>query len=204
MKQPKQPKKPRAAATPKPELPRLAFASARAFSTWLSRHHAKEPGIWLEFGKAGSGIESVTYAEAVEVALCWGWIDGQARGLDEKRYLQRFTPRGKRSLWSKINCARATALVEAGRMQAPGLAEIERARQDGRWEQAYDPPSKATVPDDLAAALAREPRAAATFAGLNASNRYSVLHRVATALTPETRARRVAALVAKLARGEAI
>jgi len=144
----------------------------------------------------------VSYAEAVEQALCFGWIDGQKRSLDAHHWLQRFTPRRARSLWSKVNCEKALALIEQGRMQPAGLREVERARHDGRWEQAYDPPGRAQVPPDLEAAFARHPRAAAFFATLDGANRYAVLWRLQTAKRPETRARRIEQFVAMLERGE--
>jgi uncharacterized protein YdeI (YjbR/CyaY-like superfamily) len=188
------------------ELPVLSFATQRAFSTWLAKHHAKSQGLWIKLAKASAkaktGIKSITYAEAVEVALCWGWIDGQGKRIDDTWFAQKLTPRRARSLWSKINCAKAAALIEAGKMQPPGLAEIERAKQDGRWDRAYDSPRNATPPADLLAALAENPRAAAFFAELNATNRYAILHRVQTAKKAETRARRIAQFVAMLARHE--
>jgi uncharacterized protein YdeI (YjbR/CyaY-like superfamily) len=185
-----------------PELPILPFATAGDFEDWLARNHATAPGVWIKFAKTGSGVASIRYAEAVEAALCWGWIDGQARRVDDSWYLQKFTPRRARSIWSKINCSKAMALIESGKMQPPGLAEVERAKQDGRWERAYDSPSAATVPDDLAAALAASAEASAFFAGLNSQNRYAILHRVQTAKKPETRARRIAEFVLMLERGE--
>jgi len=192
-----------AASKPQPsELSTLPFATRRAFSAWLAKHHASAPGVWVKLAKAKSGIESITYPEAVEVALCWGWIDGQSRRIDETWFVQRFTPRRARSMWSKINRDRVTALIAAGKMKPAGLAEIERAKQDGRWDRAYDSPSRATPPDDLQAALAKNRKAAAFFAKLDATNRYAVLHRVQTATTPETRARRIARFVAMLARHE--
>jgi uncharacterized protein YdeI (YjbR/CyaY-like superfamily) len=191
-----------AARTAGPET--LSFATPRAFSDWLAEHHASSSGLWLRLAKKAAGAASITYAEAVEVALAWGWIDGQKRGGDEASWLQRFTPRGAKSVWSKINREKALALIEAGAMQPAGLAEVERAKRDGRWDRAYDPPSRATVPDDLEAALAKDARAAAAFRGLNARNRYAVLWRVQTAKKAETRARRIADLVAMLARGETL
>jgi uncharacterized protein YdeI (YjbR/CyaY-like superfamily) len=184
------------------DLPTLPFATSRAFADWLAENHATSRGVWLRLAKTASGIASIKYAEAVETALCWGWIDGQARRIDETWYVQKFTPRGTRSIWSKINCAKATALIESGRMKPAGLAEVERAKQDGRWARAYDSPSNATVPDDLAVALAENARAAAFFIGLDSRNRYAVLHRIQTAKKPETRARRIAEFVAMMARGE--
>ncbi|MEZ4400821.1 MAG: YdeI/OmpD-associated family protein [Kofleriaceae bacterium] len=182
--------------------PTRSFATAAAWAAWLARHHARSSGLWLKLAKQGSGTASVTYPEAVTVALAWGWIDGQKRGFDATFWLQRFTPRKPKSLWSQINRDKALALIAAGEMQAPGLAEVERAQADGRWDAAYAGARTITVPDDLTAALAANPRAAAAFAALGAANRYAVLFRVHTAKRAETRARRVAQLVEKLARGE--
>jgi uncharacterized protein YdeI (YjbR/CyaY-like superfamily) len=189
---------------PRPEQPLVPFESAAAFARWLRQHHASSAGIWMKLAKAGAGVASITYAEAVTVALAWGWIDGQKGAIDAHWWKQKFTRRGARSIWSKINRDKAEALVAAGQMQPSGLAEMERAKADGRWAQAYDSPRTAAVPDDLAAALARVPRAQAFFATLDASNRYAILWRVQTAKKPETRARRIAELVAKLARHELI
>ena len=180
------------------------FKNARAFEAWLKKHHATSDGLWLKIAKRGAAEPSVTYAEAVEIALCWGWIDGQKKGLDDRYFLQRFTPRRARSVWSKINVGKAAALIEAGRMQAPGYAQIEAAKADGRWAQAYDGARTSAVPEDLSAALEAEPRAKAFFATINAANRYAVLWRIQTAEKPETRARRIAQLVEMLARGETI
>ncbi len=188
--------------TSAPELPTLSFVTQRAFTNWLTRHHVTSRGVWIKFAKTTSAVASIRYPEAVEAALCWGWIDGQSRRVDETWYVQRFTPRRVRSLWSKINCAKATALIAAGKMTPAGLAEVERARRDGRWARAYDPPSRATVPDDLTAALAANAPASVFFAGLDALNRYAIVHRVQTATTPETRARRIAQFVAMLSRRE--
>ncbi|UQA57600.1 YdeI/OmpD-associated family protein [Polyangium aurulentum] len=191
---------PRAAAAE--EAPIIAFAEPRAWSDWLAAHHASSRGVWLKLAKKASGVASITYPEALEVALAWGWIDGLKRSHDDASWLQKFTPRGPKSLWSKINREKAMALIAAGEMKPSGLAEVERAKKDGRWEAAYDSPSKATVPEDLAAALAKNPRAAAFFATLNAANRYAVLFRIHTAKKPETRAKRIAAFVEMLAKGE--
>jgi uncharacterized protein YdeI (YjbR/CyaY-like superfamily) len=182
----------------------VLFKSAKAFETWLKKNHATSEGLWLKIAKRGANEPSVTYPQAVEIALCWGWIDGQKKGLDDQHFLQRFTPRRARSIWSKINVDKAQALIAAGRMQAPGHAQIEAAKADGRWAQAYDGARTSTVPEDLAAALEAEPRAKAFFATINATNRYAVLWRVQTAAKAETRARRIAQLVAMLARGETI
>ena len=186
------------------ELPTLSFATPHAFSDWLADHHASSRGIWLRLAKKASGTASIMYAEAIDVALAWGWIDGQKQRGDEASWLQKFTPRGAKSVWSKINREKALALIEAGAMQPAGLAEVERAKKDGRGDAAYDPPSRATVPDDLQAALAKNARAAAFFRTLDAKNRYAVLWRVQTAKKVETRQKRIAGLVAMLARGEKV
>ena len=187
---------------PTTDLPTLSFATPRAFSKWLADHHASSRGLWLRLAKKASGRASITYPEAVDVALAWGWIDGQKQRGDEASWLQRFTPRGAKSVWSKINREKALALIEAGAMQPAGLAEVERAKADGRWDAAYDPPSRATVPEDLRAALDRNARAAAFFATLDSRNRFAVLYRVQSAKKAETRQQRIAAFVGMLARGE--
>ncbi|GEQ73267.1 hypothetical protein CTTA_0272 [Comamonas testosteroni] len=186
------------------ELAPTLFKSAKAFEAWLKKNHATSEGLWLKIAKRGSNEPSVTYPEAVEIALCWGWIDGQKKSLDDQHYLQRFTPRRARSVWSRINVNKVQALIEAGRMQAPGQAQIEAAKADGRWARAYDGARTSTVPEDLQAALEAEPAAKTFFAGINASNRYAILWRIQTAAKAETRARRIAQLVEMLARGETI
>ena len=191
---------PPAPPAPAPTL----FKTAKAFETWLKKHHASSDGLWLMIAKRGAREPSVSYAEAVEIALCWGWIDSQKKALDDQHFLQRFTPRRARSVWSKVNVEKVAALIDAGRMQPPGQAQVEAAQADGRWAQAYDGARSAVVPDDLLAALDAEPKAKAFFATLNASNRYAVLWSIQTAVKPETRARRIEQLVAKLARGELI
>jgi len=190
-------------ALPSDTAPTL-FKNARAFETWLRKHHASSDGLWLKIAKRGADEPSVTYPEAVEIALCWGWIDSQKKGLDDQHFLQRFTPRRARSIWSKVNVEKAAALIDAGRMQAPGHAQIEAAKADGRWAKAYDGARTSVLPEDLLAALEAEPRAKAFFASINAANRYAVLWRIQTAVKAETRAKRVAQLVAMLARGELI
>jgi uncharacterized protein YdeI (YjbR/CyaY-like superfamily) len=182
----------------------MAFSSRSDWAAWLAEHHADSEGLWLKFAKKDSGVDSVTYAEAVEVALCHGWIDGQAAALDDAHWLQRFTPRRARSRWSRINRDRATALIERGEMAPAGLAEVERAKADGRWERAYDSPKTAGVPADLRAALDAEPAAAAFFEGLDSNNRYAILHRIQNAKKPETRARRIEQFVAMCSRGETV
>ncbi|MFC6597747.1 YdeI/OmpD-associated family protein [Kitasatospora paranensis] len=183
-------------------LDTVEFDSAEAFEAWLDSHHATSPGVWLRLRKKAPGVTALDYRQALDVALCHGWIDGQKRAQDERHWLQKFGPRTARSRWSKINRQKAEDLTAQGRMRPAGLAEVERARADGRWEAAYDSPRTATVPEDLAAALAAEPAAQAFFAGLDAANRYSVLHRVQEAKRPETRARRIERFVAMLAAGE--
>lgn len=180
------------------------FKRAKAFETWLKRHHATSAALWLKLAKRGADETSVTYVEAVEIALCWGWIDGQKKGLDEQYFLQRFTPRRARSVWSKVNVDKAEALIKKGRMQAPGLAQVEAAKADGRWARAYDGARTSEVPEDLIAALDATPMAKAFFSTINASNRYAVLWRIQTAVKAETRARRIAQLVEMLARGETV
>jgi uncharacterized protein YdeI (YjbR/CyaY-like superfamily) len=189
------------------ELPVLFFSSAAEWRAWLEEHHADAAGAWIRYAKKGSGTVSVRYAEAVEEALCFGWIDGQAaRDPDDpERYSrQRYTPRKARSKWSKINVGRAEKLISEGRMAPAGLAEVERARSDGRWAAAYDSPSTATVPDDLQAALDASPAAAAFFSSLKGNNRYAILYRIQTVKREETRARKIAEFVAMLERGETL
>ncbi len=183
---------------PKPDDPVLPFATAAAFDKWLAKQHAKAACVWIKYAKKGSGQPSITWTEAVDVALCYGWIDGQAKSLDEHHYLQRFTPRRATSVWSKINRDRITRLIEAGRMRPAGQAEVDRAKADGRWDAAYDSPKTAVVPDDLARALAKHPKAKTAFAKLDATNRYAILHRIMLAKQPQTRARRIETFITML------
>jgi uncharacterized protein YdeI (YjbR/CyaY-like superfamily) len=180
------------------------FSTQRAFEAWLKKNHASSDGMWLLIAKLGAEEPTLTYQQAVESALCYGWIDGQKKTLDAQHWLQRFTPRRPRSLWSKTNRTRAEALIESGRMQPSGMAEIDRARSDGRWDAAYDGARTAEVPPDLERALDARPEARAFFSRLDAANRYSVLWRVQTAKRAETRSRRIETLVEMLARGEKI
>ncbi|MES2296105.1 MAG: YdeI/OmpD-associated family protein [Pseudomonadota bacterium] len=180
------------------------FPSQAHWAQWLAAHHASSRGIWLRIAKQGAPQPSVSHPQALEVALCFGWIDGQRKSLDAHYWLQRFTPRGARSIWSKVNREKALAYIAAGRMQASGLAEVERAQRDGRWDAAYDPGSTAQVAPDLQRALDDNPGAAAFFVKLDARNRYAVLFRIHTAKKPETRARRIAQFVAMLARGDTL
>jgi uncharacterized protein YdeI (YjbR/CyaY-like superfamily) len=166
--------------------------------------HASERGLWLRIARVRSPLTSVTYAEALDLALCFGWIDGQRRSYDADSFLQKFTPRQKRSPWSKRNREHVARLLAAGEMQAAGLAAVAAARADGRWERAYDSPAAATVPDDLQAALDEHPDAKAFFERLKGTNRYAILYRIQTAVRPETRARRIAEFVAMLEREETL
>lgn len=186
----------------KEDPPILSFPSQAAFQRWLADHHATTDGIRMKIAKKSSGVTTVDYPGAVEVAICYGWIDGQAGPFDDDCWLQRFTPRRPRSKWSKVNCGRAERLIAEGRMQPAGLREVERAKADGRWAAAYDPPSTATVPDDLQRELDRNEAARAFFATLNSTNRYAILHRIQDAKKPETRARRIEKFVAMLTEGK--
>jgi uncharacterized protein YdeI (YjbR/CyaY-like superfamily) len=189
---------------PKPDEPILPFETTAALERWLAKYHATAGSLWIKYAKKGSGQRSITWTEAVDVVLCYGWIDGQAKSFDEHYYLQRFTPRRATSVWSRINRERVARLIEAGRMQPAGFAEVERAKADGRWEAAYDSPKTATVPDDLERALARNRIAKAAFAKLDATNRYAILHRLQTAKQPQTRTRRLAQFVAMLEAGKTL
>jgi len=186
------------------DLPVLGFADAAAWESWLARQHASFPGVWLKIAKKGSGATGVSYPEALEVALCYGWIDGQKGTLDGEYWLQRFTPRKPGSRWSKINTEKAGELIEAGRMRPAGMREVGLARQDGRWDAAYAGQRSAAVPEDLERALAGNEAARAFFATLSSVNRYAILYRIGEAKRPETRARRIAKYVAMLAAHETI
>lgn len=187
---------------PADDLPVIAFESQSAWAGWLEAEHKNAKGVWIKLAKRDSGIASVTYSEAVEVALCYGWIDGQAARFDEKHHLQRFTPRRPQSRWSKINRAKAEALTERGAMRPAGRRAIESAKADGRWDAAYESPSNATVPDDLRQALDRNRKAREFFASLDSRNRFAILYRIGDAKRPETRARRIEKYVDMLNKGE--
>jgi uncharacterized protein YdeI (YjbR/CyaY-like superfamily) len=184
------------------ELPILPFEDQSAWAAWLADNHATLPGVWLRLAKKATGTPSVSYAEALEVALCYGWIDGQKQAYDDAWWLQKFTPRGPKSIWSNINKQKAQALIDSGQMQPAGLAAIERAKQDGRWDAAYDSQSRIEVPSDLQAELDRNPTAKAFFATLNSTNRYAILFRIQTAKKPETRAKRIQQFIGMLERHE--
>lgn len=185
-------------------LPILASASRAAWERWLEQHHASSAGVWLRIAKKGSGGASVSRADALEVALCYGWIDGQAATVDEVFWLQRFTPRRQRSKWSQINCAAAERLIADGRMAPAGLRQVEAAKHDGRWAAAYAPQRTITVPEDLEARLAASPRARKFFEQLDSRNRYAVLYRIQDAKKAETRLRRIEKFVRMLEAGEKI
>ena len=184
------------------DLPTIYFESAEAWTNWLHQNHQTPDGLWLKLAKKGSGLPTVTYAEALEVALCYGWIDGQKKSFDDTYWLQKFTPRRPKSIWSKINRQKAEALIAARKMQPAGLLEVERAKEDGRWQVAYDSQSKASVPDDLQAALDTNPAANAFFQTLNSRNRYAILHRIQTAKRPATRTKRIQQFIEMLERNE--
>jgi uncharacterized protein YdeI (YjbR/CyaY-like superfamily) len=191
-------------AKAKRDLPILAFKSREAWDAWLASQPADSPGLWLKLPRKSSGIASVSKPEAIDTALCHGWIDGQLDSFDDKYWLVRFTPRQSTSKWSEKNRTRALALVELKRMRPAGLKEIERAKKDGRWEAAYAPQSTAEVPDDLRAALAKNKKANAFFETLNRANRFAILYRIHSAKKPETRLARIEKFVAMLTAGETI
>jgi uncharacterized protein YdeI (YjbR/CyaY-like superfamily) len=190
--------------TPSPQDPVLSFVSRQAFEAWLEQNHEGAHGAWLKIAKNAAPEPTVSYAEAVEAALSFGWIDGQKDRLDDDYWLQRFTPRTRRSRWSKINRDRAERLIAAGRMRRSGLAAVEQAKADGRWDAAYAGSHTATLPDDLQRELDRDPEVAAAFASLDAQNRYSIIWRLNDAKRPETRIRRIEKYVDMLRRGERI
>ena len=182
--------------------PVVAFSSQQEWESWLGVEHETSDGVWLRFAKKGSGIASVSYDEALASALCFGWIDSQVSSYDERFYLQRFTPRRARSKWSRINRDKVTELAKQGRMKPAGVAQVELAKADGRWDAAYASLANATVPDDLQHALDENPKAAEFFATLNSQNRYAILYQLEDTKRPETRARRLEKFVAMLERGE--
>jgi uncharacterized protein YdeI (YjbR/CyaY-like superfamily) len=185
-------------------LPQLAFASPAEWEAWLEQNHGESNGLWVKIAKKGTGIATVAYPEVLEVALAFGWIDGRRERLDDEWFLQRFTPRRARSRWSKINRDTAERLIAEGRMRPAGLAEVERAKEDGRWDAAYEGQRSIGVPDDLARELDARPEAKAFFEQLSSQNRYSILYRLQDAKRPETRARRLEKFVGMLEAGETI
>jgi len=180
------------------------FKDQAALEAWFTKHHARAPELWLKLHKKGSGLPSVTYAEALDIALCWGWIDGQKKSFDAASFLQRFTPRGPRSIWSQRNIANVERLGAAGRLQPRGQAEIDAARADGRWQRAYAAGRDMQMPPDLLAAIAANPAAQATFATLNRQNQFALAFRIGNIKTPAGRAKKIAGFVDMLARGETI
>jgi uncharacterized protein YdeI (YjbR/CyaY-like superfamily) len=186
------------------DQPVLFFADVSEWEAWLEKHHDDIPGIWIKFAKKDSGIASLTYADALQLALCFGWIDGQAKSIDDIYYMQKFTKRRSKSIWSKRNIGFVEALTKAGKMRPSGIAEVEAAKADGRWGQAYDSPSNMTMPDDFKVALESNPKAKAFYETLNKTNTYAILWRIQTAKRPETRASRIQKLITMLENGEKI
>jgi uncharacterized protein YdeI (YjbR/CyaY-like superfamily) len=180
----------------------LSFKTDKAFEKWLSKNYDREEGIWLKFFKKDSGIKTVNYAEALDVALCYGWIDGLVNKFDEQAYIQKFTPRRKRSMWSKRNIEHVGRLTEEGRMKAPGLAEVERAKADGRWQQAYDSPKNMTLPDDFLKQLKKNKKANAFYKTLSKANQYAIAWRLQTAKKAETKEKRMKQILEMLEREE--
>jgi uncharacterized protein YdeI (YjbR/CyaY-like superfamily) len=186
------------------EKPILVFSRNTQWRKWLERNHDKSSGVWLRLAKKGSDKKSVSRGDALDIALCFGWIDGQARSEDDDTWLQKFTPRTKRSIWSKINREKVQALIGSGDMHAAGLSEIERAKKDGRWDAAYDSPKSMTVPDELQRALNKNRKAKAFFETLDSRNRFAILFRIQTAKKEETKAKRITQFVEMLERGETL
>jgi uncharacterized protein YdeI (YjbR/CyaY-like superfamily) len=184
------------------EQPELLFESQMEWEKWLEKNHDESEGVWLKFAKKNSSQKSVNYAEALDVALCYGWIDSQTKSLNEKFYLQKFTPRRSRSVWSKINVAKIESLIAEGKMRPAGLAQVESAKADGRWDAAYHSPTNAVVPEDFAKALAKNKKAAQFYEELSKSNKYAILWRLQQAKRPETRARNIVKFIGMLERGE--
>lgn len=184
------------------ELKIMPFKTGKAFGTWIKKNHDKSPGVWIQFYKKGSGVKTITYAEALNESLCYGWIDSQAKSLDDKSYLQRFGLRKSKSIWSKINRLHITRLVKEGRMTPAGLAHVTAAKGDGRWESAYDSPKNMTVPDDLLKALSKHKKAEQFFKTLNKANVYAIAWRLQTAKKPETRQKRMDLILGMLKKGQ--
>ncbi|MCB9235812.1 MAG: YdeI/OmpD-associated family protein [Bacteroidia bacterium] len=183
-------------------LPTLEFKTPASFETWLEKNHTQTSGFWLKIFKKGSGQETITYAEALDVALCYGWIDGQKQSYDDQAWLQKFSPRRAKSIWSKVNIGHVERLIGAGRMKTAGFAEIERAKADGRWEKAYEPSSKMTIPDDFLQELSKNQEAETFFKTLNKTNLFMIGFKLQSAKKPETRSKRMREIIDKLARGE--
>ena len=186
------------------DLPMMAFETQREWEAWLEEHHADTPGVWVTMARKGTDISSITHAEALESALCYGWIDGQTASVDSRQWRQKFTPRRPKSIWSRVNCEKATALIANRRMQPAGLRQVELAKSDGRWDAAYEPPSTIAIPDDLQRALDANQTAKDFFGTLDSRNRYAVLFRIHTAKKSATRAGRIEKFIAMLANHEKI
>jgi uncharacterized protein YdeI (YjbR/CyaY-like superfamily) len=189
-------------ADPRPALPVRAFRSGADWERWLEKNHAKAGGVWLRFFKKASGVPTVSYAEAVEGALCYGWIDSQVKKFDARSYIQKFTPRQPKSVWSKVNREKVLALVRSGRLKAAGRAAMDAAKKNGRWDAAYDPPKTSTAAPDFLKALRANKKAAAFYGTLNRANTYAIEWRIHAAKKPETRAKRIAEFVKMLAEGK--
>jgi uncharacterized protein YdeI (YjbR/CyaY-like superfamily) len=187
---------------PKDNRPIESFETAKDFEKWLKKNHKTAEGMWLRFYKKDSGVDSITYPQAVEVALCYGWIDAVMNKYDEQSYIQRFTPRRSKSRWSKINIDKVTRLIEEGRMKPAGLKEIEAAKADGRWQAAYDSPSNTIMPEDFLLKLSKNAKAKKFFDTLNKSNTYAIAWRLQTAKKPETREKRMNIILEMLSKGE--
>jgi uncharacterized protein YdeI (YjbR/CyaY-like superfamily) len=184
------------------ELKVLSFSTAKTFNQWLTKNHDATTGIWIKFFKKGSGEKTITYAEALDEALCFGWIDGQIKKFDEQSWIRHFTPRGEKSIWSKRNTGHAERLVTTGRMKPPGLKQVEKAKADGRWTLAYDSPANMEIPEDLIKAISKNKKAKSFFESLNKANLYSIGWRLQTAKRPETREKRIKAILEMLAKGQ--
>ncbi|GAC1566551.1 MAG: YdeI family protein [Ktedonobacteraceae bacterium] len=185
-------------------LPMMSFETRQGWEQWLTKHHADTKGIWLKIAKKESSISSVNYAEALDSALCYGWIDGQKASFDDRYWLQKFSPRRPKSMWSKVNCDKATALIAEGRMQPAGLRQVELAQADGRWDLAYESQSKITIPADFQSELDKNQQAKEFFSTLNSVNRYAILFRIQTAKKPETRTARIQKFIEMLSKNEKI
>jgi uncharacterized protein YdeI (YjbR/CyaY-like superfamily) len=183
-------------------LPTIEFKTAEIFEAWLDKNHDISSGLWIKIFKKGSEKETVTYAEALDVALCYGWIDGQKQTFDEQAWLQKFCPRTAKSIWSKVNIGHVERLINEGKMRPAGLSAVEKAKADGRWEKAYDSPSKMTIPDDFLKELSKNKKAEAFFKSLNKTNLFSIGFRLQTAKKQETREKRMKEIIEKLAKGE--
>jgi uncharacterized protein YdeI (YjbR/CyaY-like superfamily) len=187
-----------------PDAPPRLFRNQDTWESWLEKNHARSTGLWLRLAKKDSGLQSISYAVALEVALCYGWIDGQKKPENDRTWLQRFVPRSRKSIWSRINREKVENLIKAGRMKAAGLKAIEEARSNSRWDAAYDSPSRSAVPDEFQAALTVNPRANEFFQSLDRANRYAILFRIQTVKKAEIRARKIREFIAMLARHEKI